>query len=80
VAGPRRCTPYFRRLDLLAVGEREDHLAAAARLAALGAEARRRADALAAIGVVGRRDDLDLVVAAGAAAEAAGPAESQRSS
>ena len=40
--------------------------------AAGDAEARRRADAFAAEGVVGRREHLDLVVEAGAAAEAAG--------
>src|SRR5689334_16836471 len=59
-------------VDALAVGHRQDDLAAHSGLAALGAEARRRADALAAIGIVGRRRDLDLVVGARAAAEAAG--------
>ena len=60
-------------VDVLAVGQGQHDRAADAGLAALGAEARRRADALAAIGVVGRRRHLDLVVGAGAAAEAAGP-------
>ena len=41
-------------------------------LAARDAETRRRTGALAAKGVVGRREDLDFIVAAGAAAEAAG--------
>ena len=55
----------LRRVDITAVGQGEGDLAAHAGAAAGGVEARGRADAFAAEGVVGRGEDLDLVVAAG---------------
>jgi hypothetical protein len=58
-AGSVALHAVFRRIDLAAVGQGEGDLATDAGPAAGGPEARRRADAFAAEGVVGRGEDLD---------------------